>query len=436
MNAVIEKPRARTAPAGPKETGTDPDKGANQEIRMYSSYRAYIELTERLTAGLLLFLMAATAFYTFRGASVVLASDGGGVMDRLASMVYALGVAAMTYLFWRHAMNIVPAMTNWRDWLRAFAVLVLGACAIVATSSWLNVMALAGAEVQKIELHRTITRFETAHDAFARRLSTTAALRGSLTQGARDLHGWAEAEAAHGAISGFSGRGSVHAALTASAGQMAGVAGTLDEGLAEAEALAGRARDHLAAMRAMADSQAPLGQRLNDFASEADRLRSALVAMGTMDLAGTVARDMERIGGPAVSMEPSARSQAIARAQSSALGKVESIKASIAGPIADAAGRMSETSMPDVPLYRRTSTVRAVWDQAGQLVPYWAGGVALDLMPVLLILFLSVLRRALHPKTQTDDRDKGVDMTIREVRRARAAMDELLGRQIPKTPSK
>lgn len=404
---------------------------------MIQSFEKYLNDTAKLTRGCLLVLMLTTAYFTYSGAEMVLVAEGGGLMERSAALVYAVGVSSMMYLFWHHAMRIVPSLPTLRQWSLGMGVSLVGAVAILGISSWLNVLAMGGAQAQKIQFINTLTQYEQTTDAFLARMGAAASFRANLVQAEAELNGWAEREATTGAVSGYAGTGTVHAALTGTAGQMDSLVRTLDAALAEGERLGEQARASLAQLREIAGSRQPVAARVSAFADESDRLRSTLLAIGNLGIADALARELGRAAGSIGALTPSAGSATIAQAQSEALAQVQQIMSEITLPLAEDARDMSTLPMPDLPENTRLSTVRAVWVHAGDLVPYWAGGIGLDLMPLVLILFLSLLRMAVQPLSADTGSDHESDhLTLGEIKQAMAGLDSIYGRRDKKGDGK
>jgi len=69
----------------------------------------------------------------------------------------------------------------------------------------------------------------------------------------------------------------------------------------------------------------------------------------------------------------------------------------VAKPVADRAAELGRWPVPNVPKFHRISTVEAVWVHGLSILPLWAGGLALDLMPLVLLLLFRIKRDSAQP---------------------------------------
>ncbi|SDE99894.1 hypothetical protein [Rhodospira trueperi] len=389
--------------------------------------KEYMHKQAKFIDGPLVLMMVVTGLFTYLGVESALGSNGSDTMERLSAAAFALGSGTAGFALWKHALHLVPHLPGGKHLFKGLAALLLGLVFIVFLSSYLNVVAIGGANAQRAAMFAAVGDFETALGESEARLSQAAEVRANLANGAGILDNWAQAEATRGALTGHPGKGTVYTAALAAAGQMRTLRKTLDEGLSEGATLAGQARGHLQAMRAVAESETGVPERLGRFATESDRMRSVLVSLNSLELAGALSRDLERLATAETTMAPSARSEAVAEAQQDAVRRLVEITQTVAKPMADRAVELGRWPVPNVPKFHRISTVEAVWVHGLSILPLWAGGLALDLMPLVLLLLFRIKRDSELPP---DDkrRDNGDHLTIGDVKRARAALDDVIGR--------
>lgn len=80
----------------------------------------------------------------------------------------------------------------------------------------------------------------------------------------------------------------------------------------------------------------------------------------------------------------------------------------------------------------RVNAAEAVWTHAGQFEPFWAAGIALDLMPLPILLFMLIQRLSLTEKElamrevmASTIHDQLMDAAGQELLRAPAVIDQL-----------
>ena len=112
---------------------------------MDRKFDQFVQDNRRATDVVLFVLSMVSGYFTYHGALLVLDQSAITNGFSVSAFVFATGVTAMLFLFWRYAIGIVPKMkTRNTRWL-GLGIVAIGGVFIVALSSWMNVMALAGA---------------------------------------------------------------------------------------------------------------------------------------------------------------------------------------------------------------------------------------------------------------------------------------------------
>ncbi len=388
-----------------------------------STPERFVRECRGLTKSILLILSAVSGYFTYLGAALVL--DAGGIdwHSRASAAVFAIGVAAGIYLFWNYALYIVPGLPSRRTRALGMAITALGCLFLVSLSSWLNVTALAGAGALEVHMSRALSAFEETLAASYDRGRRIEQLVPDLDMEAGRFERLAGEEIRHGTLSGVPGRGTVSETLNGAAVQLRALAEQIRQGLARSETLAAQGRESLNRLRAVLGSAQSAAKRMDGFAGEANHLRALLAELAAQDLAGSVARKAVFLPETMGSRALSRRSKRVAKAQGSSLEAIRQDLASTGEALARAAQDIA--SLPEVaaPVFERPSVVTAVLHYSGSFVPYWAGGVSLDLLPTLLILFLMLVFTS---RDGPDGPGSRIDnLTVRELREAHEAMEEL-----------
>ena len=109
--------------------------------------------------------------------------------------------------------------------------------------------------------------------------------------------------------------------------------------------------------------------------------------------------------------------------QNSTITSVLSLVEQRAATLTAAANEVLAQPQPSEAIYAPMSAADAVIAYAGNFVPAWAGAIAIDLLPAVLVFIVMVVQSAIRSgrgETLTDDR-----MTVGELRAALAAADLL-----------
>jgi hypothetical protein len=342
-------------------------------------------------ASCLLVLAAVSGYFTYQGAALVLDAAGGGWENRVSAAVFAVGVSTGIYLFWTLALNICPMMPTGKTRATATAITGVGCLFLVSLSSWLNVTALAGAGALEVHMKQSLMRFEEALDASYRRAMLAEQLVPDLEVAAARYARLAAAERSRGALTGIAGSGGIAETLQGASEQIGGVIQTIRSGGPRRESMATKAGSHLQKMRDIVGGPGPATVRMQAMAAQADKLRAALSEMNSQALIESVSRTMAGLS-TSIAQRATSTAAHIAQAQRDAWARIQEDLSKTGEAIASAANQIASLPPAPVPVFERISVVQAVLQYGADFIPYWAGGMALDLCPTLIIAFLMLAR--------------------------------------------
>lgn len=331
-------------------------------------------------------LAAASALFTYGGASI----DAENFLDKSKATVFALAGGSAIFLFWSVAMKVAPALVRRRDKILALTAILSGCALIFWLSSAFNVAGLAGRDALDKHLSTYIATLEETLDAqFKQSLlieGVAVDLRGEINRYKQA----AQNEFEGGAYSGNSGTGAVYGALNSIRGRLEDMARETDNFLLQTEQLSKASQARLEKIRTIAASDKPLQKRMRDIARESDALRIDLARMDAQNLADAIARMLEMLPREVdIQSRFSANAQTAAR-QKAALDKVrddiERSGVKLGAFIESANAR----DTPQMQSFERISAVRAVVVYWPNYISYWAGGIALDIAPLAVVMFLMI----------------------------------------------
>ena len=252
--------------------------------------------------------------------------------------------------------------------------MLVGCGAILAMSSWLNAAALAGAA--SVEQHLAVTvvnyqeRLEQAHENALAAQSLLPDIR-IAEQRFRQL---SEREQSDGALTGSSGRGTVAQYLAQMAQQLADLSDEIESTRVPVADLFAEGSRHLDAMRAIVGSTQPIDQRSVRFADQAVALVDVIASLTQTSVAPAVKRQAQDLSRSFIMPAVTGLSVDLRNRQNRVL---------------DEAADEILTRPPVPPLrFSPLSPAEAVLLYAADFVPSWAGAVAIDLLPGVLILMV------------------------------------------------
>ncbi len=409
-------------------TPTNTDRGA----RMARELEGHLAYLETFTGAALGVLSVASGIYTYLGVSSLL--DGEGAMLAFAAIAYAVAVSTGIFVFWSYMMRLFPAMRTARSRAGLLGAMGLGSLAIIAMSSWLNAAALAGGAAVEQHLAETVQDYQVSLERAHEVALSAQALERDVSRTQQSFADLSEQEAS-GGLSGFAGRGAVFRVLrqkseelAALQSQIAAQGPMVDAAFAEGNVLLSR-------MRALTVEPGPVEARSVDFSEQAVELAGIIAQLRQLSVAPLVARAAQDLAASVVLPELDGADEATRGAQGATITSVLGVLQQRATTLEQAATEvLSMTPAPEV-TYTPISAADAVIRYAGNFIPSWAGAIAIDLLPAVLVLILAVTQAAIRSGRESapiEDR-----MTIAELRAALVAardVDAALGEGRGKAP--
>ncbi|WP_375262900.1 hypothetical protein [Palleronia sp.] len=391
--------------------GTDP-----RHVRELEGHLSWLDTFSGAALGV---LSAASGIYTYLGVSSLL--DATGALSVFAALAYSIAVSVGIFVFWSYLMRLLPAMRTAASRLGLLGAMALGSVAIIAMSSWLNAAALAGAAAVEQHLARTVQEYQNALERANTIAVSAQALERDVARVRQSFQDLSEQEAT-GDLSGISGRGAVFRLLTQKADELAALEQQIaQQGPAVAQAFA-EGNEILSRMRSLTVEPGPVEVRSVEFSEDAVRLAGLITQLRQLSVAPLVSRAANDLSESVVRPVLS-QTEATAQGQQATIDSVLEVLAQRTETLAVAAAEVEGMQPPAEVSYTPISSADAVIRYAGNFVPSWAGAIAIDLLPAVLVLILMVTQGAIR---RSRDRVAIEDyMTVAELRAALRALREV-----------
>ena len=365
-------------------------------------------------------LAVASGIYTYLGVSSLL--DDTGAMSAFAAIAYSVAVSVGIFVFWSYLLRLFPAVNSRQARMGLLGAMGLGSLAIVAMSSWLNAAALAGSAAVEQHLAKTVQDYQTSLERAHEVALTGQALERDVARVRQSFEDLSEQEAT-GNLSGLAGRGAVFrvlrqkaAELTALETQIAQQTPLVDNAFTEGNQILSR-------MRALTVEPGPVEARSIEFSELAVRLQGLITQLRQLTVAPLVTRAAQDLADSVVLPELDGSTAESRDSQSSTITSVLEVLGQRAATLEGAAQEVINLpSAPEV-TYTPVSAADAVILYAGNFVPSWAGAIAIDLLPAVLVLILAITQsaiRSVRDGTTVED-----TLTLAELRAALAAAREV-----------
>ena len=362
-------------------------------------------------------LATASGIYTYLGVSSLL--DDNGAMSAIA---YSVAVSVGIFFFWSYMLRLFPAVRGARARVGLMGAMALGSLVIIAMSSWLNAATLAGSAAVEQHLAKTVQDYQVSLERAHEVALSAQGLERDVARVRQSFEDLSEQEAT-GNLSGLAGRGAVFRVLRQKSSELAGLEAQIASQTPLVERAFTEGNAILSRMRALTVEAGPVEARSVEFSEQAVRLAGLITQMRQLSVASLVERAAQDLSASVVLPELDGGSAQIRNDQSATIASVLEVLSQRALTLARAAQVVQ--AMPAAPdtTYTPISSADAVILCARNFIPSWAGAIAIDLLPAVLVFILAITQSAIRlgrEGTAVED-----SMTLAELRAAIAVMKEM-----------
>lgn len=294
----------------------------------------------------------------------------------------------------------------------------LGSLAIVAMSSWLNAAALAGSAAVEQHLAKTVQDYQSSLERAHEIALSAQSLERDVARVRQSFEDLSEQEA-QGTLSGLAGRGAVFRVLRQKAAELQALETQIAEQTPRVEQAFAEGNGILSRMRALTVEPGPVEARSVEFSEAAVNLQGLITQLRQLSVATLVERAAQDLAASVVLPELDGRTEQSRGDQAATITSVLEVLASRAETLERAAQSVIALTPASEVTYTPISSADAVILYARNFVPSWAGAIAIDLLPAVLVLILAVTQGAI--RDGREGADLADTMTLAELRAAMAA---------------
>lgn len=389
-------------------------------LRQAREIEGHLGWLDGFTGAALAVLAVASGIYTYLGVSSLL--DDTGAMSAFAAMAYSVAVSVGIFVFWSYMLRLLPAMRTMASRLGLMGAMGLGCVAIIAMSSWLNAAALAGAAAVEQHLAVTVQRYQGALERANTIAISAQSLERDVARLRQSFEDLSEQEAS-GELSGFAGQGAVFRLLRQKSDELA----ALEAQIATQDALVAAAfaegNETLSRMRALTVAPGPVETRSVQFSEEAVRLANVITRLRQLSVAPLVRRSALDLSQSVILPQLDGSTEDTRAGQQATIDSVRTVLAQRADTLRLAAESVMSMEQPEETVYTPISAADAVILYAGNFVPSWAGAIAIDLLPAVLVFITAIAQAAIRSGRETTPVSD--QLTLAELRAAMAGIDEI-----------
>jgi hypothetical protein len=409
---------------------------------MSTSLRDGVQKLETTTKVTLAVLSLASGVYTYLGVRELL--GGSGVETHAAAALYSVAVTIGIYAFWTYMMRLAPHMRDARGRALLFGCMALGSLMIMAMSAWLNASALAGSAALQQHLAATTEAYSRDLDKAHRHALAAQGLVPDIQMASARFARLAESERS-GSLTGSAGSGTIVQLLAQMSTQLGGLSQEVTRSAEHARMLFDQGSKHVVAMRELVTAPGPIATRSEAFAVQVQALTGIIASLQQTTVAPAVKRAAEGMTTGFIAPAASGRTPEVAERQTALVARVESAVTAQSTALVTAADRILAAPPVEPARFQPISQAEAVIRYARDFIPSWAGAIAIDLMPGVLVLMLCVAHAAIRRTNEAENVTPAMTSTdlitavklVRELERAKSpdAFAEVVAAVAPPAPA-
>ncbi len=365
-------------------------------------------------------LAVASGIYTYLGVSSLL--DDTGAMSAFAAIAYSVAVSVGIFVFWSYMLRLFPAVRGARARVGLLGAMGLGSAAIIAMSSWLNAAALAGSAAVEQHLAVTVQEYQGSLERAHEIALSAQGLERDVARVRQSFEDLSEQEAS-GGLSGLAGRGAVFRVLRQKSSELDGLEAQIATQTPLVDAAFAEGNQILSRMRALTVEPGPVEAQSVEFSEQAVRLAGLITQLRQLSVASLVERAAQDLAASVVLPELDGSTVEQRGNQASTITSVLEVLAQRATTLERAAQAVLAMPPPVDTTYTPISSADAVILYARNFLPSWAGAIAIDLLPAVLVFILAITHGAIREGrdgTAIED-----TLTLSELRAAVAIMHDM-----------
>ncbi|GAA6159198.1 hypothetical protein NBRC116589_13720 [Ruegeria sp. HU-ET01832] len=389
-------------------------------LRTAKELEGHLAWLDTFTPAALGVLAIASGIYTYLGVSSLL--EDNGAVSFFAAVAYSIAVSVGIFVFWSYMLRLLPSMRTASGFIGLTISTIVGSVAIIAMSSWLNAAALAGSAAVEQHLENTVRDYQAALEQANDIALSGQALGREVERARQSFVELAELEQS-GDLSGTAGRGAVFRVLTQKAEELRNLEEQIAAQQEPIEEAFQQGNEILAKMRELTVAPGPVDRRSVQFSEESVKLAGVISRLNQYSVAPLVARAAEDLPSSVVLPELDGRSSDVRDAQSSTINSVLNALDQRSKTLKNAADEVLDMEPPIETAYNPISSADAVIKYAHNFVPSWAGAIAIDLLPAVLVFVLAITQAAI--RSGKDGMSIEDTLTLADLRAAMNAMKDV-----------
>lgn len=330
----------------------------------------------------LMFIAGVSAIANYKGLSGSVADQSFWNLLFCGAIAAAVGISI--FVFWTVAVDAITKPEKLHRRASSWITTAIGASVILGFSSWWNIAAIGGDEARQAALGGMATDAQVAFSEVQKQAGSFRSALPALSSLSQEIEALADCEAREGCVTGSPGRSGVYETLSQLQDKADAFRNSIQTAERRLEIEFAAGQECLEDLRQSTKVSDADGAR-----THADCFNASLAAIQSIDIASGVANDLGNFTTGVVIPVSVSSPQQIAAVESILDGLSKRSEA-----IAN--GLRSQDTVPTIEpvTIAHMSAMLAVVVHYDQIIPSIVTGIALDLLPLVLLSFLAVLSAA------------------------------------------
>lgn len=359
-----------------------------------------VEYVEKTTTILLTVHSLGLLLLTYRGVSVPMLENGGGLLQKGEALALAATIAVLSWLGWKYIFSLVPHLRG-RRLLAGVSGAALYLSALVAMDAQFVMVGISGSAATKLSMEAVAASYEQHRPVAMKQIAFMRQMQPAF-RAQEERFKKAEQDEIKGKGTGLPGSGKVSAAYGQTAKQLTTLNEGIDRALNRGAAIEREFSQAIARINKLIHQQSPIAQRAEAISNEVAKLDELLAELAQLNMAPSILATLKVL--ETSTPEPIPPKNKVEELQNA---EIEIIRKTL-GPVAEAlratVREISGTAIEPPPRVRPIDPMTATRVFWRELITFWIASGFVDIAPALLLLILIAAQRQVDAEKTTNKR--------------------------------
>lgn len=349
-----------------------------------------------------------SAYFSFSG----MAQDSKTFLDTAGASIFGVLSGCAIWLVWYVAYRVIPSITLSKMMAFAWTVLICAMVMIFWLSSALNATAFRGKQAVELHAKYSITAMQEGFETISAMTLKLTGLAADLEAKRDRFYQSSDEEIRSGPYSGSRGTGAVQGTMRTIGDRFEQSRKVTQDFLDEADRITVRVNTAIEKMRRIQSSDAPMAERQDKIMAVADSARDDIRKMDGRIIAASIARSLQTLPAEVDLRVTLSRNPAVAALQKQGLSRLRDDLDNTALPIIQYANEIAESDAVVIEPFEAITPSRAVLKYWDSFIPQWVAALALDMSPMIALIFLTLALNAKSKKELEEDATLSIPLGV------------------------